>query len=1745
MPPIEDRIILTAGTEYETLPEALRLERPWATVALQRTASPRNDATSGAAGSEPQQDPAFARAVSRASTCRADIDDAPPLLSDVVRRLSRQNPQHVAVIDDEVPITYRELDRSADRLALVLHDRGVRRGDVVAIALERGGRFIQSALAAWRAGAAFLPLNPTHPAQWRREAVHRAHAVAIIADNPIETIPNVIQVPVDASVDQDVDILPAVSHDDLAYMIYTSGSTGEPKLVMLEHRGVAHLVRSMGSIAALTKDPVRLLQFSTPIFDAVIGDMCLALGHGGVLDIYNDELSARPLGEVLQDRQITHAILPASVVRTLRPDDCPALKVLVSQGDVCKPETAAVWASRVHFINAYGPTEATVCSSTCIVRPEQKYGTVVPIGKPMPHCHLTIMDESLHPVPDGVVGEICIGGAGVGRGYMDRPAETAIRFVADPIRMMVGERLYRTGDLGRYLPDGQVEFLGRRDRQVKVRGFRVELDEVERLLSQLPMVREAAVVAEIDGDGGHRLVGYVLPKNGTGTTPRAVRTAMELRAPRHLIPSMIRVVGGWPLTPSGKVDRARLSAATLPSTPGEAPPSTSMEERLRRIARDLLKVDQIGVHDDIFNLDANSLLAVQMIARIRTELKKVVDISTVMRGRTIAKIAQSLDDSDPRTPGPQPVSRHNSFRTPSYAQQRVWFMQELSPESIAYNAQTAIRLYGDLDREALQASLTEIVRRHEVLRSRFFVKDEDLLCEVHEPWSVQLLPLDLSDEQPADLSRLIGEAVRRCVNKPFDLTHEWPIRWQLVRIAHDEHVLIQVEHHIVHDGWTFNLLLHDMISIYADMLRYGECRAPALSVGYYDYAQWQRDWCETTEGAAQREFWRKTLADAPASPKLIGRSPKERRFLGAAPRVEIDADLAQKLEKLGSRSGCTLFMTMLAAYFVLLQRYTGTEDILVGSGLANRRWQDTEHIVGMFINTVAFRGNLAGDPTFIEMLARVRLTTLDVYDNQGLPFELILKEANVSRVPGENPLTQCWFSFDDVQHQSLEWVPLDVRCVEGMANGSAKSDINVIAIPRYIDAGCISRSPGNVVTIPASTEPVHPASHCPLAGITLQWEYNSDRFDERFIAGMIESYLELLRSAVADPDARLSELSMVTPRAQDEIIKLGTSPERREHISDTVPHLVERWADSNPDAPAVVFDGRSISYRELVDQANAGMACLRANGVSRGQIVAVCLPRSADLVTTLLAVMKTGAGYLVLDPDQPWHWRHELLVDSDASLVVTTDQLAEEFGQRQQLRVLPVDQCLRGSGSAMRFPSSCDPHDRACVIYTSGSTGKSKGVQIEHRSIVARLMDGDFMTVTADSDVLCYASIVVDMSAYEIWGALVRGATLHVLPGHQDLPTLSEYLAAHRLTHVFLPTTLFHQVVLEMPEALRDTEQVLTGGSVVSQAILDRLLQRNIRSVVIAYGPTEVTFFASLHIPRLGADEMDPAPLGTLVNNTSLFVLDGNLRPVPFGVPGEICIGGVGLARGYLARPALTAERFVPNPLTAMAGDRLYRSGDIGVWLSDGTLGFLGRRDQQVKLRGFRVELDGIRSILMTIPGVVDAVVVADGGDVEDGVHRLVGYVLQAKDARLAGLSLRATLAERLPDYLVPSTIVVLDAWPSTASGKVDRARLPRPVMERTSSPVAPRNPVEQTLAQIIAELLDVDDVGVDDNFFDLGGDSLLATKFISRARAALSVDFRLGAFLTKPTVAHLARTAAKIQRGPFPAHGQHSHARA
>lgn len=1634
-----------------------------------------------------------------------------------------KTPDNIAVVFDEQKLTYQELNRRANKVAHYLQSLSVGTEVLVGICVERSLDTIVGLLGILKAGAAYLPLDPTYPKERLSFMLSDSQVQVLLTQQKFVdefSASGVKTVCLDSnweSINSQSPENPTsdVTVENLAYVIYTSGSTGTPKGVLIQHQGVCNLAQAQVKLFDINPHS-RILQFASFSFDASVWEIIMALGSGASLYMGTQD-SLRPgtdLRKFLREQSITHVTLPPTALAALPAEELPNLQTLIVAGEACNHKLIAQWSQGRRFFNAYGPTESTVCATVAECHAGDTQAT---IGQAIANTQVYILDSHLQPVPIGTPGELYIGGDGLARGYLNRPELTRERFIPNPFDE-TGSRLYKTGDLARYLPDGNIEFLGRVDNQVKIRGFRIELDEIEKLLIQHPDVKQVAVIAREDIPGDKRLVAYIVLNQKPEAIIATLKRFLEEKLPKYMVPGVFVILDSLPLTPNGKVDRQNLPDGDRIRPDLEktfVAPRNPIEEKLASIWAKLLGIEPIGINDNFFNLGGHSLIAAQMLSRIRDSFQVELFFHHIFANPTIAGLAALIEQPSHlqqqlQRPTIQPVSR-SGYLPASFAQERVHFIQEVAPEGSAYQAQVTLRFTGQLNVAALEQCLSEIVRRHEIFRTTFPAADGRLFQVIHPAWPVNLKVVDVQtvpkSKQQAEIQRLFDAEVQ----KPFYLDKLPLVRWLLLKLSDQDHLLIHIEHHMVHDGWSFNnVFLNEFLALYQALCLGKPSPLPELTLQFADYAHWQREWVKSEEAQAQLAFWQQKLSGSPPLLELPYDRPRpvEQTYNGTQIRVELPIPLCESLRVLSRQEGTTLFMTTLAAFLIILRRYTAQDDLCVGTAVANRRMRETEQLIGMIVNNLVLRTDLSGNPTFRELLGQVRQVTLEAFANEDLPFDKVVEVLKPIRNLSYNPVFQVMFSFHDSPRPDLTLPGLNITTNVALSNKSTKFDLDVVLIPQYGEG----------------------------KGITAIWEYNTDLFDAATIQQMVEMYQNLLKKIVVSTEQRISNLPLLT-QSQQQLLMEWNQTHKEYSSVECIHKLFEAQVELTPDAVAVEQDGQRLTYRELSDRSNKIAHYLQSLGVKPETLVAICVERSLDMIAGLLGILKAGGAYVPLDPAYPQERITEIITDTQLGFLLTQDKFQEKLlGYTGKTICLDTDWEVIATHSTANPISDVQVNNLAYIIYTSGSTGKPKGVMIEHRSLMNFVITAiDKYGIKASDKVLQFASICFDTSIEEIFPCLCVGATL-VLRTEEMLNSSEDfwrYCQKWQLTVLDLPTAYWHQLVAELkPQDSHISEglrTVIIGGEVVQ---LEKVQHWHscvahlspVPELFNTYGPTEATVVATLERLTPAATSVS---IGRPISNAQVYVLDQYQQPVPIGVPGELHIGGAGLARGYWQRPELTAEKFIEKGegrRQEAEGNRLYKTGDLVRFRTNGKLEYLGRVDNQVKIRGFRIELGEIEAVLRQHPQVLQAVVIAH----EDtpGQKRLVAYVVPQKPQPTTN-ELRDFLKQKLAHFMIPAAFMLLESIPMTPNQKVDYRALPTPDFYRSAEDkfIAPRTLIEEKLVAIWSEVLRVENVGIHDNFFELGGDSILSIQLISKANQA---GIQIGAkqLFKYQTIAELATVA-------------------
>jgi amino acid adenylation domain-containing protein len=1646
----------------------------------------------------------------------------------------QRTPDSVAVVFEGKQLTYAQLNARANQLAHHLQTLGVGPEILVAICLQHCLETVVGVLGILKAGGAYLPLDPAYPKERLAFMLQDAHAPVVLTRKDwLESLPDYggRVVCLDSgwetiARESEKNPVSRATAQSLAYVMYTSGSTGQPKGVMCEHGGLVNY------LCWVNEGPLGDPGLCMPLTTKLTFDMCLKqlfppLLRGSEVWILPEQVLAEPatlLSALAARSKVGLNCVPSlwtAILHAIQSGQATppgeGLTYLFFGGEPLSKELVARSLSALPHLqiwNIYGPTEATANASAARVIP----GDEVTIGRPIANTRIYILNSLLHPVPIGVQGELYIGGTGVARGYLNRPDLTAEKFVPDPFRAEPGARMYKTGDLARYRPDGNIEFLGRADHQVKIRGFRIELGEIEAALGQHPAVREAVVMAREDAAGDpsasllteKRLVAYVVAEREPLPTTTDLRNFLKEKLPEYMVPAVFVLLDALPLMPNGKIDRRALPAPdrSRPELDGAfVAPRTPTEELLAEIWAQLLNIERVGIHDNFFDLGGHSLLATQLVSRMRESFQVEIPLRRLFEVPTVAGLAESIEAARQSgqnllAPPILPVPRNGDLAL-SFAQQRLWFFDQLEPGLSAYNIPAAVRLKGPLNLAALERSLNEIVKRHESLRTTFGKVDGRPTQVIAPTLTIHLPVVDLrklpASKRETEVRRLVTAEAQR----PFDLSQGPLLRGTVLRLGDEEHVGLLTMHHIVSDGWSTGILVREVAMLYVAFCAGGSSPLPELPIQYADFAHWQRQWLQGEVLETQIAYWKEQLAGAPALIDLPTDHPRPavQTFWGAHQSLVLPKHLQEGFKALSRQEGVTLFMTLLAAFKVLLYRYTSQDDLIVGTPIANRNRLETEGLIGFFVNALVLRTDVSGNPSFQELLRRVREVCLGAYGHQDLPFDRLVEELHVKRDLSRNPLFQVMFVMHNAPLRTVELPGLTLSPVEGDSE-TAHFDLTL----QIMD-----------------TE----------QGLTAAFVYNADLFEAGTIARMLGNFGTLLEAMVADPEQRLSDLPLLTETERQQLLVEWNSTKTDCSRDVCIHQLFEAQVERTSDAIAVVFEAEQLTYGELNRRANQLAHHLRALGVGPEVLVAICLERSLEMIIGLLGILKAGGAYVPLDPAYPRERLSFILKDAQAPVLLTQERLVAGLPEHDA-KVICLDSgwetIARESGENPN--NSTLPENLAYVIYTSGSTGQPKGVLVSHGSIADHCRNAQSCYELDSRDVvLQFASLSFDVSLEEILPTLIVGARLVIMGTNVWHPAeFHRKISEYGLTVLNLPTAYWQELAREwagVPELVPNIQPRLfiVGGDTMLPDVLQLWQRTPVSSVRLlnAYGPTETTITATTFEipPRPDRNTTGQrVPIGRPLANRAIYILDQHGNPVPIGVHGDLHIGGVGLARGYLNRPELTAEKFIPDPFRAEPGTRMYKTGDLARYRPDGNIEFLGRADHQVKIRGFRIELGEIEVVLGQHPAVREAAVMAR----EDapGEKRLVAYVVADSTAD----ELRRFLKDKLPEYMVPAVVVLLEALPATPNGKIDRWALPapdrsRPELEKAF--VAPRDDLELQLAHIWEEVLGVRPVGVRDNFFELGGHSLLAVRLFALIEKRLGKKLPLTAVFQGATVEHLA----------------------
>ena len=1645
----------------------------------------------------------------------------PQCIADQVAR----TPDAIAINAGTNQLTYTALDWETTQLASHIYRLAPTIEAPVGVCLERSLDLIISLLAILKAGRAYVPLDPSYPEDRLSFMIEDTNLQCIITNRSFtdrfsQHSAHLIDLDEAIPPSPEVPVLPNnVDPDQLAYIIYTSGSTGQPKGAMNTHRAIYNRLWWMQDTYQLTPHD-RVLQKTPFSFDVSVWEFFWPLMVGARLIVAEPDghRDNAYLVDVITTQSVTTIHFVPSMLHIFldhpQVSQCQSLQRVFCSGEALPVALTDRFFDRLNtsLHNLYGPTEAAVDVSFWECLPDITAHTI-PIGHPIQNIQLYVLDPAMQLVPVGISGELHIGGIGLARGYCHRPALTAERFVPHPYSTAPGERLYQTGDITKLRTDGAIEYLGRLDHQVKIRGFRVELGEIEATLRQHPTIREALVVAHHRDLGDSRLISYIIPDTTMTPSLRDVRMFLQDQLPDYMLPSAVVELDAFPLLPNGKLDRRSLPVPDQSTAISHTfvAPRNATEDVVANIWAAVLERQRISVHDNFFELGGHSLVATHVVSRINHTFAVDMPVRALFEAPTVVEFVAKLEETRARTqqavvPPIAPISRDTPLPL-SFAQRRLWFLDQLIPGNPAYNVPPAARITGPLDLAVFIRSIDFMMHRHEAFRTYFTVVEGQAVQRIDEPKPFVMPVIDLrAIPDTARESYALALATQEA-QRSFDLTKSPLLRITLFQLEDETHIILLLTHHIIYDAMSGLAFVKEMRTVYEAFLANTDPNLPPLTIQYADFAYWQQHWFRGEVLEQHLAYWKSHLSDATTTLELpTDRTrPAMQTFNGAGYALRVNDTDTQALKSLCHHEGATLYMVLLSIFNVLLYRYTGQTDLVVGSPVANRNRHEIEQLIGFFVNSLVLRTQLHGKLTGRELIGRVRETALEAYAHQDLPLDILIEHLQPERDISRNPLFQVMFGF---LHNYM--VP-----VEGLAN----LQLNLIRIHREAAQFDLS------LDFWEMRDGLHGA-----------FEYNTDLFDASTIERMAGHVYTLLANMLANPDQPISAIPMLTDAEQDHIVHHWSHTQDTAIDAACVHTQFERQVAQTPDVIAVVDENTHITYAVLNQRANQVAQYLHTYGVQPDSLVGIALPRSLDLIISMLGVLKSGGAYVPLDPTYPPE-RLAMMVEDATTCALITEDATQILQASPEFPIIALDRdwstIVQQDPKVLAF--NMMPAHTAYVMYTSGTTGKPKGVVIPHGALghYAKVAHQKYGLHVGDR-MLQFASISFDASVEEIYATLISGATL-VLRTDTMLSSVDTFLSTcqkRAITVLDLPTAYWHELVIKLPELEmpfpEDIRLVIIGGE---RALVERLeiWRTHISSqvqLVNTYGPTETTVvvtMANITTPQNGTPRSSRIPIGQPIPTTYAYILGRDGQLVPAGVPGILYIGGAGLGRGYLRQSGMTAERFMPDQYSGIPGMRFYNTGDLARYWADGTIEFVGRADHQVKIRGFRIEPQEIEKALGYHPAVDTALVLTQ--EEVPGDKRLVAYVV-SRQADLTTTELYHFLKESMPQYMIPSFFVLLESLPLLPNGKVDLRSLPQPDQTRpiqATSYVAPRTPVEEVLAGIGAEILQREQIGIHDNFFELGGHSLLATQFMSWIRETFQVELPLQQFFQEPTVATIS----------------------
>ncbi|MFA6308744.1 MAG: amino acid adenylation domain-containing protein [Clostridia bacterium] len=1566
---------------------------------------------------------------------------------------AKKNPNKTAVVFNSESLTYKELNEKANQLARILRDRGIGPDSIVAIMIDRSIEMIIGILSVLKAGGAYLPIDSEYPFERKKYLLDDSSAKILLSQSnifdPELFKENVILIDkINTETEKKENLLNKCSSDDLAYLIYTSGSTGKPKGVMVEHRGISNL-KTFFSQKLKISEKDRIIQFASSSFDASVWEIFMSLLLGATLYIPSHEVirSTAKFEDYLNTNSITIATLPPTYLTHLKPERVNTLRKLVTAGSSISKELLNLWREKTEYINAYGPTETTICATIWESRYSNKNDNAVPIGKPINNTKIYILDKNSDLVPIGAEGELCVSGDTLARGYINKEDLTNEKFVDNPF--LDNMKMYRTGDLARWLPNGDIEFLGRIDNQIKLRGFRIELDEIENHLSSYGPIKESIVVAKDDKNNEKYICGYYVSDKQISSND--IRQYLLKKLPSFMVPAFFVQLDKMPLNNSGKIDTALLPEPSGVIDAGiefEAP-HNSNEEILLMIWKEILEINRIGINNNFFELGGDSLKAISLVSKIQKEFNKEISISEIFKSPTIKEMSKLFMNEIENPYESIPSVEERDFYPASHAQKRMYLLNNMDKESVSYNIPVVLNIAGRIDPIRLENAINKLFSRHEMFRTTFHMVNGEIVQKINKEYKFRLENNRIQKEKT--------ESYEKKLAKPFRLDKLPLFRAVLINEEKDQKLFIDM-HHIISDGVTYGVVFNELNKLYNGI------DLPLPNIRYRDFSVWQNDMLLSDKVNRQYEYWMKNYeGEIPVLNMPTDFTRKNVQvFDGNRFRFEAERTLFNDIEVLAEKTGTTLYMILLANFYVLLSKYSSQNDIIIGSPIAGRNHSDLENVVGMFVNTLPIRCKPDGGKTFLEFLEEVKNNTLMAFENQDFQFEELIKNLSISRDSNRNPLFDVMFVLQNSEGSEINFC----GCKAGIKELGLK-------ISKF-DITLQSRKKGKT--------------------IEFEFEYATSLFKNETITKMAEYYLNVIKAVTENPDKLLCDIEMIDCDEREKMIKLSTATSTEYPRNKTIHKLFEEQVEKYPNKIAVTFSDRSLTYKELNERANSLAHILRGKGVKKDSIVAVLSERSIEMIIGILGTLKAGGAYLPINPDYPSERIDYLIKDSKAKIILSYNNPKHIESEKE---IIKLDNQTIYEGNKENLKNVNSPHDLIYIMYTSGSTGTPKGVMVEHRNVVRLVKNTNFIELDENDRILLTGSVVFDATTFEIWSSLLNGLSLYLVDENTILNSekLADALRKYKISTLWLTSSLFNQLSKQKPKMFSGLKNLLVGGDVLSPKHINLVRNENKSlNIINGYGPTENTTFSLCH--KIIRDYKENIPIGKPISNSSVFILDKCKNLQPIGIPGEIYVGGDGISRGYLNNKELTESKFIANPF--VEGDILYRTGDMGRWLSEGCVEFLGRVDSQVKIRGYRIELGEIENSFLNRFHVREVVVV----DKQDSKGQKYLCLYYSSDDDIPPKEIRENLLEILPEYMVPSYFVRLDRIPLTQNGKADRKALPNPDKNNNISNEyeTPANEIEKKLSKLFEEVIGVERVGRNDGFFELGGDSLSAMRVIAGA---------------------------------------------